>query len=178
MPGDIVAVIVETTPPGVMARAVRRPADLWPAQPNFVKGLRMLGILRHSRVAWYSGTSDLKVLGQGRAAGLSFRSAGMQHSLEAETVALREGVVPNTRLTQLVGAEHFWNPQQRCFQPGLDEWGESSAPGIYVAGDSGGIAGAAAAELSGRIMADLVTCGQASLPIAPFAFDRFAEPHS
>jgi NADPH-dependent 2,4-dienoyl-CoA reductase/sulfur reductase-like enzyme len=44
-----------------------------------------------------------------------------------------------------------WNPGQDCFVPVVDEWGETSIPGLFVAGDGAGIAGARAAQLRGTL---------------------------
>ena len=48
---------------------------------------------------------------------------------------------------------HEWDAAQLCWRPALDEWGRTSLPNIAIAGDGGGIAGAAAAALSGRLAA-------------------------
>ena len=42
---------------------------------------------------------------------------------------------------------------QLCWRPALDLWGQTSLPTIAIAGDGGGIAGAEAAALSGRLAA-------------------------
>src|SRR5262249_32632862 len=46
-----------------------------------------------------------------------------------------------------------WRPDQACFVPVTSDWGDSSIPGIGIAGDGAGIAGAEAAESAGRIAA-------------------------
>ena len=80
-----------------------------------------------------------------------FTSGGESHELPAASLLLHEGVVPNPQLTRLIGCDHRWNAAQRCFHPVLDPWGESSVPGIFVAGDGGGIAGAEAAAAAGHL---------------------------
>jgi len=44
-------------------------------------------------------------------------------------------------------------PLQCCFRPRLDAWGRTDARGVIVAGDAGGISGARAAEIGGRLVA-------------------------
>nr|WP_315941352.1 hypothetical protein [Agrobacterium fabrum]UVZ00158.1 NAD(P)/FAD-dependent oxidoreductase [Agrobacterium fabrum] len=62
-------------------------------------------------------------------------------------------MIPSTSLTNAAGCELKWNDEQRAFQPVADHEGRTTRAGIYVAGDGAGIAGAQAAEVSGRIVA-------------------------
>jgi NADPH-dependent 2,4-dienoyl-CoA reductase/sulfur reductase-like enzyme len=88
---------------------------------------------------------------------------------------LHEGVVPNVQITRALGAEHDWDARNRVFRPRLDAWGNTTLDAIMVAGDGGGIAGARAAELAGRLAAleaaralgriDLATRDAAALPL-------------
>ena len=73
--------------------------------------------------------------------------------VDADTVALHEGVVPNTQLTRSIGLKHIWNVDQRCFHPVLGEYGETERPNLFVAGDGGGILGWRAAVAAGRLAA-------------------------
>jgi BFD-like [2Fe-2S] binding domain len=70
-----------------------------------------------------------------------------------DTVFLHQGVVPNGNLAWSMNLAHAWDDAQRCFHPKLDDWGRSSVPSIYVAGDAGGIVGAKGAEAMGRVAA-------------------------
>jgi NADPH-dependent 2,4-dienoyl-CoA reductase/sulfur reductase-like enzyme len=55
---------------------------------------------------------------------------------------------------------------QRCFHPVLNDRGETSLAGVFVAGDGGGIGGALAAEHAGRIAALEIAeeCGAVNRP--------------
>jgi NADPH-dependent 2,4-dienoyl-CoA reductase/sulfur reductase-like enzyme len=95
-------------------------------------------------------TRDVEAEGQDRLE--SVLIDGRRHA--ADTLLLHDGVVPNTQVTRAIqGCEHRWNAAQRGWEPAVDAWGNTSVPGIIVAGDGGGIGGAAAAALSGRIAA-------------------------
>jgi hypothetical protein len=59
---------------------------------------------------------------------------------------LHQGVVPGINLSNAIGCEQHWDATQACFTPTVDEWGATSVPGITIAGDAAGIAGARAAE--------------------------------
>jgi hypothetical protein len=62
-------------------------------------------------------------------------------------------VIPSIHMTRALGCEHGWSDQQQCFAPTLDEWGQSSVQGIFVAGDGAGIGGAKAAYERGELAA-------------------------
>lgn len=143
--------IVDTTPPGALARAFLHLPFAFISGETLLKGLQLRKTVLNSGVPIHSGASHLAAHGDGKLSSLSFTSAGREITLEADVVALHEGVIPNTQLSRLVNAEHRWHDVQRCFHPVTDQWGETSEPGIYVAGDGGGIAGGLAAERSGTI---------------------------
>jgi NADPH-dependent 2,4-dienoyl-CoA reductase/sulfur reductase-like enzyme len=64
--------------------------------------------------------------------------------------------MPNVTLTFSLGCDRIWDPLQRCFRPTLSEWGETSLPNIFVAGDSAGIGGAKVAEHAGTLCATAI----------------------
>ncbi len=73
---------------------------------------------------------------------------------EAELLLLHDGVVPNSQVTRAIpGCVHDWDSTQQCWRPRLDPWGNTTVEGVMVAGDSGGIGGARAAALGGRLAA-------------------------
>ena len=127
-----------------LAGALRAGGYLW-------RGLRMAGAIRAAGVPFYTAASALCVEGDGSAAALSFERHGRRHRLDADVVALHQGVVPNQQLTRLLGCDHEWDEAQRCFRPKLDDWFISNLQGVSVAGDGAGIGGARAAELRGRL---------------------------
>ncbi|MVW70050.1 MULTISPECIES: NAD(P)/FAD-dependent oxidoreductase [unclassified Bordetella] len=82
------------------------------------------------------------------------------HSLACDAVGLGYGLRPEAQLADISGCEFEYSNLNRAWIPRQDGAGRSSQPGIYLAGDGAGIAGADAAELSGRraglaILADL-----------------------
>jgi NADPH-dependent 2,4-dienoyl-CoA reductase/sulfur reductase-like enzyme len=143
--------IVDTTPPGGLARAFFHLPFAFIGGETLLKGLRLRRAVLNSGVRIYPGASHLAAKGEGKLSSLSFTSAGVDITIDADVVALHEGVIPNTQLSRLVDAEHRWNAVQRCFHPVTDQWGETSQAGVYVAGDGGGIAGGLAAERDGTI---------------------------
>jgi NADPH-dependent 2,4-dienoyl-CoA reductase/sulfur reductase-like enzyme len=73
--------------------------------------------------------------------------------MECDLLLLHQGVVPNTAITNAIGCAHEWDAVQLCWVPRRDEWLRTSVPGVSVAGDGGGIAGAECAAESGRLAA-------------------------
>lgn len=133
----------------LMAAAPRLPAALrgW---RTLAKGLGLLAGLRRAGLPHYRGAGDLVIEGADRVEAIRFASGGRTRRIACDTVLLHQGVVPNTQASRALGLGHTWDEQQHCFRPVTDDWGESSAEGIFVAGDGAGIAGAAAAEAAGR----------------------------
>jgi NADPH-dependent 2,4-dienoyl-CoA reductase/sulfur reductase-like enzyme len=117
------------------------------------KGLKMLLSLQRQGVKVYRGASSLEILGDSRAEGVRFQIGERSLSLSSSTVILHEGVIPNQQMTRLANCEHRWDHAQRCFVASSDKWGNTSAEGLMIAGDGAGIAGALAAEESGRLAA-------------------------
>jgi len=146
-----IAAIVDTTPPGGLARAFFHLPFALIGGETLMKGLQLRRAVKKSGVNIYPGASHLSAQGEGKLSSLSFTSEGCDITIDADVVALHEGVIPNTQLSRLADADHQWNDIQRCFHPVTDQWGETSEVGVYVAGDGGGIAGGLAAARSGKI---------------------------
>lgn len=70
---------------------------------------------------------------------------------EVDAVTVGHGLVPATEFVRALDAQLEWNDDNACWQPVKDECGRTSVAGLYVAGDGAAVAGAAAAENSGRI---------------------------
>ncbi len=117
------------------------------------RGLALKARLWRSGMAVYREVTDIRLEGTTEVTGISFRSNGRPMSLATSLVALHEGVIPAQQITRSIGCVHCWDAAQHCFRPELDIWGNSSVPGVLVAGDGGGIAGGRAAEHAGRIAA-------------------------
>ncbi len=77
--------------------------------------------------------------------------AGSERTLEVDTVCLGFGLVPSTELSRLLGCEHRYAAQLGGGIPVHDEYGETSVPGVFVAGDGAGVAGSLVALDAGRV---------------------------
>lgn len=151
--GIPVSAVLDTTPPGAMTRGLPYLPKALFGWRTLLKGRRLIQALAASGIPVYRHVRNLEALGADCVERVRCTSDGRTVELEATTLLLHEGVVPNPQLTRLIGCEHRWDAAQRCFHPVLSDRGETSVPGVFVAGDGGGIGGALAAENTGRIAA-------------------------
>jgi len=113
------------------------------------KGIGLLAALYTGRAKFFRGARDIAIEGEAQAASVRFLSGGKSWQIDCELVGLHEGVIPQQQMTRSLGCAHDWDEGQACFQPRRDEWGRSTRPGIFIAGDAGGIIGAEASRHDG-----------------------------
>jgi NADPH-dependent 2,4-dienoyl-CoA reductase/sulfur reductase-like enzyme len=145
--------VVETVPRRRYLAAAPELPRAMRASSYLLKGMRMMRAVRAAGVPIHRGATGLAIEGSGRAEALRFESTGRWHRVEARTIALHQGVIPNQQISRLIGATHDWDDVQLCFRPRRDAWLRLDVQGFSVAGDGGGIGGALAAEAEGRIAA-------------------------
>lgn len=151
--GADVAGIIETAPAANRRMAFWAMAGALLAPKLLAKGLAMIWQVRRAGVPWFVGATHLAIEGGERANAIRFVAAGRQRRLDADIVLVHHGVVPNTQITRLLRVDHAWDNAQQSWKPCQDAFGETSLPGLRIAGDGGGIAGALAAESSGELAA-------------------------
>jgi NAD(P)H-nitrite reductase large subunit len=76
---------------------------------------------------------------------------GSEEEVEIDTLCLGFGLIPNTRLARLLGCEIVYDPARGGHVPVHDGSMQTSRAGVFVAGETAGIAGAKAAQLQGTI---------------------------
>lgn len=144
------------------------PSYLW-------KGLALMTALRRHGVKIHRRVSDLRIEGTERATSVSFRAATRTRRIDLDLIALHEGVIPSQQITRSIGCAHRWDQGQQCFFPVLDPMGESSLPGIFIAGDGGGIIGAAASAHAGTLCALAILKRLGKIGDTEFASRKTAE---
>ncbi|NYT35872.1 FAD-dependent oxidoreductase [Allopusillimonas soli] len=118
------------------------------------KGYSWLRAIRKAGVPVYRNISEFRAEGQDQLSTIAFTDgSGADKRFPAGLLLVHEGIVPSIHMSRAIECEHVWVDSQRCFAPLLDNWGASSQPGVYIAGDGAGIAGARAAGWRGRIAA-------------------------
>lgn len=84
--------------------------------------------------------------------------------IEADVLYVGNGLIPNTEVTRLLGAEHEHDPLCGGLVPVTDGFGRTSVPGLYAAGDGAGIRGARLAEAGGRLAGFAAAADAGALP--------------
>ncbi|HWD59434.1 MAG TPA: (2Fe-2S)-binding protein, partial [Stellaceae bacterium] len=144
------ALILATTPRANLAAAAPLlPAALWPARHMLAKGLGLIREVRRAGVPIVRHAGGLAALGRGRVEKIAWDGG----ETPADLLLLHEGVIPNTQISLALQLDHRWDAAQLCWRPTVDEWGATNLPAVAIAGDGGGIAGAGAAALQGRLAA-------------------------
>jgi NADPH-dependent 2,4-dienoyl-CoA reductase/sulfur reductase-like enzyme len=152
--GGRIAGWLDTSPAGAWRRALPYLADALQRAGEVGKGLGWLRELRQAGVRRIRGVRELRALGEGQLQHIEYAARGGRFErVPAQVLLVHEGVVPSIHMTRALECEHAWNTQQACLAPVLDEWGQSSRQGLYVAGDGAGIGGASAACVRGEIAA-------------------------
>ncbi len=118
---------------------------------NVRKGLRLLR--EASAHPILRNVGGLAASGDGRLEQVAAQVGGREHRFVAQTLLLHQGVVPQVNLALAAGAAHHWNETRLAFEPRVTADGESTVAGLFIAGDSAGIAGADAAEHRGLVAA-------------------------
>jgi NADPH-dependent 2,4-dienoyl-CoA reductase/sulfur reductase-like enzyme len=149
--GVSIAAILDTAPRANWFRALPHlPAFL--ASPYLMKGLKLMLAVR-AKVRVVSGVKTLRAEGADKVEAVVYSTAGREQRIAVDTLLLHQGVVPSINLSNAIGCRHVWDDVQLAFRPETDDWGVTSMPGLTVAGDGAGIAGAEVAAERGRIAA-------------------------
>ncbi len=152
--GGRIAGYLDTTPPGNRRAAM---AHAWQARRgigDLLKGLGWERELRRAGVPIIRHVAEIEATGTQAVTAIRYRThGGAERAEPASMLLVHEGVVTNIHPTMALGCTHDWRDDQLCWVPRLDTWGETSVPGLFVAGDGAGTAGAQAAYLRGEIAA-------------------------
>ncbi|GAB6146857.1 FAD-dependent oxidoreductase [Desulfocicer niacini] len=76
---------------------------------------------------------------------------GTEKNIEVDTVCMAVGLSPMFQLSKIAGCEIVEDPRKGGFVPVCDDYGATTVPGIWVAGDVSGIEEASSAMLGGKI---------------------------
>lgn len=145
--GVEVAAVLDTAPFAAKLHLLRGLA-LDPAV--VLRGMRMTAELRLRGVALHYGVADVRISGAERVEGIAWKKGGRERRLECDGVGYGLALRSETQLADLAGCRFRFDQRDRAWLPERDAARRSSVPGVYLAGDGAGIAGADAAELAGE----------------------------
>ncbi|MEW5957480.1 MAG: FAD-dependent oxidoreductase [Chloroflexota bacterium] len=181
--GAEVAAVLEATHPG---RWLPYAPAVWGQWDRLGEGWRYWQALRRARAPYRFGRIVIRAEGEAEleavlVARLDRRGrplAGTAETIAVDTLCLGFGFVPNIELTQLAGCAHEFDRARGGWVPTVNERLETSRPGLFVAGETAGVGGAAAALLQGRVagLAAAHRLGQLSLDRLNRELDSLAGP--
>lgn len=151
--GVEVVALIETGEPGNALRALPHLPWALRSHRDLLKGLSMMGGLWRARAPWFRGCDALQAIGDEHVRAVHFRHRGKPKEMPVDTLLVHHGVVPNHQLSRLLGLAHRWSNEQLAWQVECDLYGQTSMPGVFVAGDGASIAGALAAANRGTLAA-------------------------
>ena len=121
------------------------------SQPAAVtRGLRYAVELMARGVPVRFGIEPDRIEGTNRVSAIVWRENGKEHRLACDAIGYGFALRSEAQLADLAGCHFVFDERDRAWRPDRDEAGRTSIPGIYIAGDGAGIAGADAAELTGE----------------------------
>lgn len=131
----------------------------WGQWGRLGEGIQYYRILRSAKVPLMFGRTVVRAYGEDSLTGVVTAEIdgnwhpvpGTESEIEVDTLCLGFGLVPSTKLARLAGCKIVYDPSRGGHVPVLDDTMQTSRPGVFVAGEGAGVAGAKAAELQGRI---------------------------
>nr|WP_067969650.1 NAD(P)/FAD-dependent oxidoreductase [Aminobacter aminovorans] len=149
--GANIVAVLETTPKSNIKATLPLLADF--LRSNYaLSGFKLLA-KSHFSLPMRRDVGDLRILGDERVHGISFRCNAREESIDCDHVLLHQGVIPNINMANALGCDLHWDKSIHAWTPTVDDWFESSVAGIGIAGDGAGIAGAPSATIRGQIAA-------------------------
>jgi NADPH-dependent 2,4-dienoyl-CoA reductase/sulfur reductase-like enzyme len=147
--GVAVIAVIDTTP--AENRRLALPHVLtFATSPYALKGLKLL-LEVYRRTSVIRGATALEAVGSEQFTALQVRRGNETQRIPGDLLLLHQGVAPNLNLTLAAGCAYAWDEGLAAFHPTVDECGESSMPGISIAGDAAGIVGGIASALQGEL---------------------------
>ncbi|MGE4277415.1 MAG: FAD-dependent oxidoreductase [Lawsonibacter sp.] len=122
--------------------------------------------LARAGVPFYTSHTIVKAEGEDHVTGAviaevdgSFKPvAGTEQRMDVDTICMAVGLSPMSQLARMAGCESIETPTSGGIVPKCNEYGETSIPGIFVAGDVAGIEEASSAMITGRIAGSAAAC--------------------
>ncbi len=154
--GEVAAIVDAAWPSEWLAKLPRLAA-----RPDLLlRGAQWVAQLHRAGVRHLGGHVVTRALGGDHLDAVEIATLGADgrpqrdtNRIACDALTVGFGLVPNTDITRLLRARHVYAAQRGGWIAERDADMRSSVPGLYLAGDGGGISGAVAAELQGRLAA-------------------------
>ena len=138
---------------------LRQGSAVWGQWMRLREGWDYWRVLRAARVRYRIGWSVVVAQGDGQVQEAIIAQLdrawrplpGTLQTVAADTIITGYGFIPSTELSRLIGCAHDFVPAQGGYVPRRDVEMQTTLPGVYAVGDSGGIGGAALASIEGQV---------------------------
>ena len=138
---------------------------IWGNFERLGEGAAYLRTIRQHKIPYRFGQTVIRASGNSQLESITIARLdrfgkpipGSEEQIQADTLCLGFGLIPNTELGQLAGCQQIYQPQRGGWVPFRDEYLQTSQPGIYAVGEAAGIGGAGMALLEGQIAALAIT---------------------
>ena len=132
---------------------------------KLLQGLFWYAHLRSSGKRTIQEGRVIRADGAGRLESITYQSPHTGTvTVPADLLLVHDGVVPAVHMPLALNCKMDWDAQRQYFFPSRNAYGESSIPGLFVAGDCAGIVGAKGAGAQGELVARHIVqriCGRA-----------------
>jgi D-hydroxyproline dehydrogenase subunit alpha len=155
--GGSVAVLANLHP---IRELLRKPRALWHGRQVALEGMRYAATVLRAGVRQMVGHVPTRAIGGRQLEAVVLcrvdadgrTIAGSEREIACDLLAVNYGFVANSELVAMAGAEMRWDGLRGGWLPVADEFGRTSVPKIFVAGDGAGLRGALVAECEGAIV--------------------------
>jgi D-hydroxyproline dehydrogenase subunit alpha len=149
-----IAALIFTQPLSAVLQLARSPRTALTGARQLLTSALMLMELRRAGVPVIFGHAVIEALGARELGAVSIRSlaSGAIRQIDCDALGMCYGFLPSSELARQCGASHRWANEGGWITQ-TDEFMRTSTPGISVAGELTGVAGAEAAAVSGEIAA-------------------------
>ncbi len=135
-------------------------AALWHGREIVYEGLRYAWTIRRAGVPRLPGHVPVRAIGTDRLEAVVLARvdregrvvAGTEREIACDLLAVNYGFAANSELAAMAGADLRFDAAAGGWLPVADDFGRTSVPGVFVAGDGGGVRGALVAEAEGQIV--------------------------
>ena len=180
--GVRVVAVVEASPLFRLSNALAAARMSAAAPPYAWQGLSYLRTLARSRVPVLSRSAVIAVAGGDKAEVATvarldrsgWPQPGPGRRFDVDAVCLGLGFVPSSELARSLGCKHRVDDRSGVLLVERDRNGRTSVPGVWVAGDGGGIGGAQTAQAMGTL-AGIDAASSVGQPVDETVDRRLAE---
>lgn len=166
---EVTAVLMPQTYGRMMRAALPHLAGAMFAPSPLIAAGAAMARLRLAGVPLMMGVRPIGFTGNGRLEAVDYAWRGRTHRIAAQVAAVSYGFLPQSDLPRQVGAAVRWARPAGGWETLCDGAMRSSVPGLYVAGETTGVAGADAAMAEGEIAGIAIALDAGAQPASDMA---------